>query len=71
MMSQATLDNFVEIKTEQAQNSQVLVVILKDLNVAWTDRDWSLRSQDLVYLDDKLANILIERGIARKVEVPS
>ncbi len=45
------------------------VLILKDFNVAWTDRNWYLHEQDLVYLDEKLATILISRGIARKTEV--
>lgn len=45
------------------------VLILKDLNVAWTDRNWYLHEQDLVYLDERLGAILISRGIARKTEV--
>ncbi len=45
------------------------VLILKDFNVAWTDRNWYLHEQDLVYLDERLGAILISRGIARKTEV--
>ena len=45
------------------------VLVLKDINVAWTDRNWYLHEQDLVYLDEKLATILIDRGIAKKTEV--
>ena len=45
------------------------VLILKDFNVAWTDRNWYLHEQDLVYLDERLGAILIFRGIARRTEV--
>lgn len=45
------------------------VLVLKDFNVAWTDRNWYLHEQDLVYLDERLGAILISRGIARKTEV--
>lgn len=68
-MNQLTLETFfdpeIELKDEQAK--QALVSILEDFNVAWTDRNSYLHSQDLVYLDENLAAILVSRGIARKV----
>lgn len=69
MMSQATLDVFSSNIQENSQTGAVLVMIMKDFNVAWTDRNWYLHSQDIVYLDEKLASVLIMRGIARKLEV--
>jgi len=45
------------------------VLVLSDINVAWTDRDWHLRGQDIVYLDPRLASLLVKRGIARAMEV--
>ena len=74
-MTQLTFDIYLreeqnETQTPRArEETSVLVLILKDLNVAWTDRNWYLHEQDLVYLDEKLATILISRGIARKTEV--
>jgi|GEM_PF-6617596 hypothetical protein len=79
-MTQLTLDSFprhdergsgASSSNQQAlQETSVLVLILKDFSVAWVDRDWYLHEQDLVYLDVKLASLLIGRGIARKTEVP-
>lgn len=70
-MNQSTLEAFLgpAITRDNAQVRQVLVSILKDFNVAWTDRNWYLHAQDLVYLDEKLADLLVKRGIARKPEV--
>ena len=74
-MTQLTFDIYLreeqnETQTPRArEETSVLILILKGLNVAWTDRNWYLHEQDLVYLDEKLATILIERGIARKTEV--
>ena len=69
MMSQATLDVFSSNIQENSETGAVLVMIMKDFNVAWTDTNWYLHSQDIVYLDEKLASVLIMRGIARKLEV--
>ena len=55
--------------THGGDDTMLLVLILKDLNVAWNDRDWYLHSQDLVYLDEELASILVERGIARELNI--
>ena len=74
-MTQLTFDSFLredQVPHEQSgtrEETSALVLILKDFSVAWTDRNWYLHEQDLVYLDEKLATILIERGIARKTEV--
>ncbi len=76
-MNQLTFEAFTEETGKSVQKERVTnpyahyvpVLVLKDLNVAWTDRNWYLHEQDLVYLDEKLATILIERGIARKTEV--
>ncbi|OWP55330.1 MAG: hypothetical protein B2I17_10060 [Thermoplasmatales archaeon B_DKE] len=45
------------------------VLVLSDINVAWADRDWYLRRQDIVYLDPRLVSLLVKRGIARAMEV--
>ena len=49
-------------------DNYVPVLVLKDFDVAWTDRNWYLHEQDIVYLDEKLATMLIGRSIAKKVE---
>ncbi|AKA48525.1 hypothetical protein IX51_04765 [uncultured archaeon] len=49
------------------QDTMILVAISQDFNVAWKDRDWYLHEQGLVYLDVELAEMLIQRGIARRV----
>jgi hypothetical protein len=67
-MNQMSLDAFYAPGKSSISS---LILVLKDFNVAWTDRDWHLHNQDVVSLDEKLAQILIQRGIARKVEVPS
>jgi DNA replication initiation complex subunit (GINS family) len=76
-MTQLTFDSFLQeeknASPEAGKNkaeSSILVLILKDFSVAWTDRNWYLHEQDLVYLDPRLALLLAERGIARKTEVP-
>ncbi len=69
MIAQSTLEAFLAEDLFQSNESGVLVLIAKDINVAWTDRNWYLHSQDIVYLDEKLASILVMRGIARKLEV--
>ena len=77
-MTQLTFDSFLqEAGPERADpvvnnlsgNHYVLVLVLKDFSVAWTDRNWYLHEQDLVYLDPRLASLLVERGIARRTEV--
>ncbi len=70
-MNQSTLETFLEPEFAQDNGhaTQVIVSILKDFNVAWTDRNWYLHAQDLVYLDEKLADLLVKRSIARKQEV--
>ena len=68
-MAQATLGSFEQENPRVKTRIQILVLILKDLNVAWNDRDWYLHSQDLVYLDEELASILVERGIARELNI--
>ncbi len=71
-MNQLTFEGFAE-NEKTAQNnpysSYVPVLILKDFDVAWTDRNWFLREQDFVYLESRLAAMLVERGIARKTEI--
>ena len=69
MIAQSTLEAFLAEDLFQSNESGVLVLIAKDINVAWTDRNWYLHSQDIVYLDEKLASVLIMRGTARKLEV--
>ncbi len=74
-MTQLTFNSFLREEQNETQaprareETSVLVLILKDFSVAWTDRNWYLHEPDLVYLDEKLATILIDRGIARKTEV--
>ena len=79
-MTQLTFDSFIREEDKAALHSNpivcnatgnqyVLVLILKDFSVAWTDRNWYLHDQDLVYIDQKLAALLVERDIARRTEV--
>ena len=75
-MTQLTFDSFLQeeknASPETGKNkaeSSILVLILKDFSVAWTDRNWYLHDQDLVYLDPRLASLLVERGIARRTAV--
>ena len=68
-MNQLTLETFVCPSDIQESKGQIFVLIMRNLNVAWTDRNWYLHSQDIVYLDEKLASVLVMRGIARKLEV--
>ena len=68
-MNQLTLETFVCPNDIQESKGQILVLIMRNLNVAWTDGNWYLHSQDILYLDEKLASVLIMRGIARKLEV--
>ena len=79
-MTQLTFDSFIReedkaapysnpVVNSVATNRYVLVLILKDFSVAWTDRNWYLHDQDLVYIDQRLASLLVERGIARRTEV--
>ena len=77
-MTQLTFDSFLmkeeHLFTETVDNgakTSILVLILKDFNVAWKDKDWYLHSQDLVYLEQELASLLLQRKVAMKVEVPS
>lgn len=67
-MNQLTLETFAFLDENHESEGQTLVLILGNINVAWTDRNWYLHSQDIVYLDEKLASILVMRGIARKLE---
>ena len=67
-MNQSTLETFLGPElTNNNQATQVLVSILQDFNVAWTDRNWYLHAQDIVDLDHELAKILISREVAREV----
>ncbi|MCL5783582.1 MAG: hypothetical protein M1476_06715 [Candidatus Thermoplasmatota archaeon] len=50
-MAQATLGSFEQEKSVIRTKPQVMVLILKDLNAAWTDRNWYLHSQDILFLD--------------------
>ena len=69
-MNQSTLEIFLGSElTNNNQATQVLVSILQDFNVAWTDRNWYLHAQDLVYLDEKLADLLVTRNIARRINL--
>ena len=71
MMSQATLDGFVGVEQKPIVSKVVLMMIVKDFNIAWMARVWYLHSQDLVYLEHELASLLAKREVAMKVEVPS
>ena len=79
-MTQLTFDSFIReedkaaphsnpVVNSAATNQYVLVLILKDFSVAWTDRNWYLHEQDMVYLDPRLASLLAERGIARRTAI--
>jgi DNA replication initiation complex subunit (GINS family) len=68
-MTQLTFDSFPREEQTVHEETSVMVLIFKDFNIAWIDRNWYLHVQDLVYLDEKLATILIARGIARKAEI--
>ena len=79
-MTQLTFDSFIREEDKAAPHSNpivcnatgnqyVLVRILRDFSVAWTDRNWYLHEQDMVYLDPRLASLLAERGIARRTAI--
>ncbi len=76
-MNQLTFEAFIEDNGKSARKDSVTnpythyvpVLVHKDLNIAWTDRNWFLHDQDIIYLDPRLASLLVERGIARKTEV--
>jgi DNA replication initiation complex subunit (GINS family) len=70
-MTQLTFDSFLQEAADPdvkkvTGKQYIMVLILKDFSVAWTDRNWYLHEQDLVYLDPGLASLLAERGIARR-----
>lgn len=74
-MTQLTFDSFLQEAADPdvkkvTGKQYVMVLILKDFSVAWTDRNWYLHEQDLVYLDPRLTSLLVERGIARRTEYP-
>lgn len=59
-----------EIKSgSNLQSDQIPVYIQSDFSVAWYDRDWYFHSQDTAYVPEELANILIERGIAKRTNI--
>ena len=70
-MNQLTLEIFNgPVSSKQIeQKEQVLISILKDFNVAWLDKNWYLHSQDILFLDYELAEILVKRDIARKIDL--
>ncbi len=57
-----------QFSREEQNETSLLVPILKDFSVALTEWNWDLHSQDLVYLDMKLATILVE-GHRKETEV--
>ena len=62
-MTQASLDMF------QEPVRYVTVVVLVDIEIAWTDRDWHFHSQDIVNIDRELAETMAKRGMARTVSL--
>jgi len=64
-MTQYSLDMFQEQKSVR----YVTVVVLADISIAWTDRDWHFHAQDIVDLDPKLAELMIRRGMARMLSL--
>ena len=58
-MTQYSLDMF------QEPFQYVTVLVLVDIEIAWTDRDWHFHAQDIVDLDSRLARTMIERRWAR------
>lgn len=70
-MNQLTLGSFADSQQEDPpEKIRISVLILADINVAWKDRDWHLRAQDIVYLDPELADLLIGRKTAKGVRLP-
>ena len=60
-MTQASLDMFQEPELIH----YVPVLVLVDVSIAWTDKDWHFHAQDIVDLDSRLARTMIKRGWAR------
>lgn len=60
-----TLDQYLE--AHPVPDGYVLVRILADLSVAWDPKDYKLRKNDIVHVPERLAAILIQRGIATQI----
>ena len=61
-MTQASLDMFAY---PPSGIHYVPVLVLVDVSIAWTDRDWHFHAQDIVDIDSELARTMIERRWAR------
>jgi hypothetical protein len=64
-MNQSSLDMFQERK----QVLYVTVLVLVDIGIAWTDRDWHFHAQDIVDIDSRLAELMVRRGMARMLSL--
>ena len=67
-MTQSSLDMFQEPEPIR----YVTVLVLKDIAIAWKDKDWHFHNQDIVDIDSELAELMIRRGMVRMLtmEVP-
>lgn len=53
--------------SNKSKADYIKVTILQDQSIAWTDQDWYLHKNDIVFLDPGLVNLLEQRGIARRL----
>ena len=60
-MTQSSLDTFQEPEPVR----YVTVLVLVDISIAWTDRDWHFHNQDIADIDTELAELMVKRGMAR------
>lgn len=70
-MSQSVLEMFLaETNTPRHTRELILVVSLDNIQVAWYDRDYQLRKQDVVHLPADLVTLLAARGTISIVNIP-
>lgn len=67
--SEKVEDQVTEVTQVTQNRNSMLILMMRDFDVAWKDRDWKLHSQDLVHLDPELADELIRRKITRRVSI--
>lgn len=62
-----TLDHF--LKEHLAKKGSILVRINEDIAVVWILNDYILRKNDICYLPEDLAELLIKRGTALEIDI--
>ncbi len=54
---------------DTVNDRMIMVSIMKEFTVEWNSQDWHFHNQDIVHVPKDLAAMLIERGIARGVQL--